>query len=409
MRALARFAQISNTTTRTREVINIRTHIKQRRLLGAMIAGLLIIAFVPSTAVAQSIQVITDYPFVSVEAGKSVDFDVKVITSSRQRVSLRIVDLPAGWKANLRGGGFVVHGVFGDPETPPPVQLSVQVAAGAKNGDHNVVVRGTTSGGVSSDLTLTLRVAESVEGAVSLDAEFPELRGNSDATFNFSVSITNNTPDERTFALNTEGPEGWVVGATPSAQSQAATIQVEGGGTGTIDVAVDPIDESPAGTYEVKLTADGGGQRAETTLTVEITGNVSLEITTPDERLNADVTAGRTTELAIVVHNRGTTPVEDVALSSTPPAGWEVTFEPEVIEMIEAGGTGEATAVITASGEAVSGDYVVSLLSSGGGANDDVDIRVTVKTSLLWGSIGVLVIAAALYVLFVVFRRYGRR
>lgn len=383
--------------------------IKKTKLLAAITVIGLIVAIAPTSAVAQSIQVVTDYPFVSVEAGKSVDFDLQVITSTRQRVTLSIAEVPSGWEANLRGGGFVVHGVFGDPEEPPPVQLQVQVAADAERGDHDVVVRGTTSGGASSTLTVTLRVAESVEGAVELTAEFPELRGNSDATFNFSVNITNNTPDERTFSLKTEAPEGWETDATPSAQTQAATIRVDGGGSGTIDVSADPPDETAAGSYEVKLVAEGGGQRAEVDLAVEITGNVTLEITTPDERLNADVVAGRTTDLNIVVHNRGTTPVENVNLSATPPAGWEVTFDPETIESIGPGETGEAVAQITASGEAVSGDYVVTLLTSGEGANDDVEVRVTVETSRLWGFIGILVIAAAVYVLFRVFRRYGRR
>ena len=43
------------------------------------------------------------------------------------------------------------------------------------------------------------------------------------------------------------------------------------------------------------------------------------------------------------------------------------------------------------------------------GANKSADFRVTVRTSTMWGVVGVLVIAAAAVVLVAAMLRYGRR
>jgi uncharacterized membrane protein len=61
------------------------------------------------------------------------------------------------------------------------------------------------------------------------------------------------------------------------------------------------------------------------------------------------------------------------------------------------------------SGNAVAGDYVVTLTASGEGVEETLDIRVTVETSPLWGLVGLGLIALTLGAMVWVFRRYGRR
>ena len=61
----------------------------------------------------------------------------------------------------------------------------------------------------------------------------------------------------------------------------------------------------PAGLYDLRVTARGGGVDAETLLQVQITGSFDMQLTTPDQRLNADVTAGQPTQFPVVVFNTG--------------------------------------------------------------------------------------------------------
>jgi len=353
-------------------------------------------------------EITTPYPAVAVEPGETVTFALTVTAPTPRRVDLAVSQLPDGWTATLRGGGLVIDSVMTDPETAPEVQLDVDVPPDASQGVYAAEVVATTAG-VAHPLPLQLRVAEAVGGDVALTAEFPSLQGAADATFSFDLELANNTAEEQTFNLEAAGPEGWQVTATPSQEERAATATVPAGNTATIQVEADPPDTVTAGTYPIAVRASGGGQSAEAELEVVITGSYAMTLTTPDERLNAEATAGGSTDVALAIVNDGSAPLVAVELTADPPADWEVTFEPAIVEQIPPGETAMVSARIVPSGEAVAGDYIVGVSAATPEVSGNVDLRVTVETSAAWGLVGVLLILAALGGLAWVFRRYGRR
>jgi len=121
------------------------------------------------------------------------------------------------------------------------------------------------------------------------------------------------------------------------------------------------------------------------------------------------VKAGDVTRVQFVVSNNGTGPLQEVKLSATAPANWEVKFEPSVIDVLPAGQQQTVVAVFDPAENAIAGDYVVTMKASAKQASATSDIRVTVKTGTLWGVIGVLIVIAAIAILGFVFRRYGHR
>lgn len=377
----------------------------------AMFGAVAVLGPLPASGIG-GLQLITPYPAVSVDAGKSVTLNIEVRTPSRQRVALSIIEVPPSWTATLKGGGFVVNGVFGDSggefHIPPALQLDVRVPPEAAKGDYRVVLKGTSAAGTDV-LPIDVKVADVGEGAVTLVPEFPSLRGTAESPFTVKLTLTNNTPEPANFELVATGPEGWVVTARPTGQQQAATTKVEGGANTTVDLSADAPDNAVAGKYQVKAQATSGAKTAETTIDVEVTGNVKLELTTPDQRLNTKAVAGKTSDFILEVKNDGTSAVADVKVTSTPPSGWKITFSTATIKKIEPKKSARVTAKITPSGDAVAGDYVLSFNAAAQGATDDVEIRATVAASRLWLFIGFLVIAGAVYVLMRVFRQYGRR
>jgi uncharacterized membrane protein len=205
------------------------------------------------------------------------------------------------------------------------------------------------------------------------------------------------------------GPEGWQVSARPAGEEQASTLLVGGGATGSVTVTADPPDDVVAGSYPIQVGVSGGGRDAATELQVQITGNFAMTLTTPDERLNVDVVADRTTNIALVVVNDGTAPLVGVELTATPPTDWEVVFTPRAIQQILPGERAQAVASITPAGSAVAGDYVVTIEARIPETTSQMELRTTVKTSGFWGFVGLLLIVGALVGLGWVFRRYGRR
>ena len=379
------------------------------RVLATLAAAAAVLAGLCLPSVAQvGIRLTTPYPAVAVEPGESATFDLKVTAPDRERVDLAVTQKPKGWDTTLRGGGFVIDGVFTDPDQSPQAQLEVDVPTEAGGGTYRVVVA-ANSGAGSDLLELDLRVAKAATGSVELASQFPTLQGPSDATFTFDLEVGNNTPQETTFSLEALGPEGWQVNARPAGEEQASTLIVAGGQTGSVTVTADPPDDVVAEVYPIDVRVSGGGREATTQLQVEITGNFAMTLRTPDERLNVDVVADRTTEMGLLVVNDGTAPLVGVALTATPPTDWTVDFTPKVIPEIAPGQSAQAVASITPAGSAVAGDYVVTVEARIPETTSQLELRTTVKTSGFWGFVGLLLIVGAIVGLAWVFRRYGRR
>jgi len=252
-------------------------------------------------------------------------------------------------------------------------------------------------------------VSATVEGGVSLNAQFPGLRGSADTTFSFSLELANDTSEEIQFGLDASGPDGWIITAQPSGQSRASTVTIAAGATQTITVDVDPPDATPAGQYPIDVQAVGSGRTAATQVIAEVTGNYAIAIATADQRLNVDVTAGSVSELPIVLTNTGSAPLTDLSLTSTPPIGWTVDFTPAQVAAIGPGETVQVTAAVTPSEDAVAGDYRITIGASVVQVSDQVEIRATVQTARFWGFVGIAVIALAVIGLGVMFRSFGRR
>lgn len=349
-------------------------------------------------------------PFVGVliKPGDNATFPIDVAAPTGTRVHLQLSGLPEGWDSRLQGGGFELDEVLVGATGHESVELSVNVPADAADGSYDMTLVGDSGSG-SVSLGLTLTVTAEAGGEVTMTTDFPSLNGPSDSTYSFSLILDNGTPQEIQFGLAAEGPPGWQIDVRPAGEANASTVTVGGGESATVTVDVDPADDAEAAVYTMVASAEGGGHLASVELAVEITGTFGIELTGASEVLSLDVTANETSTFDMVVVNTGTAPLQAITLAATPPIGWEVTFEPAGVGLLEAGASAPVTATITPSGEAINGDYLISMTASVPEATSTAQIRATVKTSAVWGLVGVGVIVVALLGLTMVFRRYGRR
>jgi len=110
------------------------------------------------------------------------------------------------------------------------------------------------------------------------------------------------------------------------------------------------------------------------------------------------------------VQNTGTAAARNIALSATAPSGWTTSFEPAELPEIAAGEQIEVTAHLRPSDKALSGDYNVTFRARPEeGASASVEYRVTLRTSTMWGLVGVALIAIAIGAVSLAVARFGRR
>ena len=379
------------------------------RLVRPFVAALLVLAsLVPSTGAVEIVSLTTSYPAVVAAPGSKITFPIDVETAEPGRVDLAVVGVPSGWTASLRGGGFVVDAVLTTADEPTEVRLDVGVPADAASGTKRIVVR-ATSGDSVVELPLDVRVDAEAAGEVTLNTDFPGLRGPSGTTFSFNLTLSNGTAEDLTYAVNAVGPAGWDVTARLTNQLQAASAIVDAGGSSGISVSVTPPDGVAAGVYQIDVQATAGARQIPLQLAVEVTGTFSLGLSTQDGRLNGRGTAGGTTEQQLLVTNTGTADLADVTLTASTPSGWTATFDTTTIASLAAGQEVTVTVRIVPSGSAVAGDYALTLRASSQQSNDSIDFRFTVESSPLWFIVGIALIVAVVAGLWWVFQRYGRR
>ncbi len=381
-------------------------------LTAAIFTFLVCLTMLPASA-AGGLQLSTSYPGRTVKAGDNPSFDLDFVNGSgkSQSVALSVVSIPDGWKGYFEGNGSQVNRVFlKSGENAAAVTFNLTIPAAVAEGTYSVTIKADAGSGFSDTLKLDVHINKEETGSSSFSTQYPEQEGASGANFSFSTMILNNTPTEQSYSLAANAPSGWQVSFKPAGEStQIASISVEARQSKGLNVAITPPAEIAAGKYTIPCTAVSAGETLGAELTVVITGSYKMELSTPSGRLSLDANANRETAVTLSISNKGNADLQNINLTSSAPDGWTVRFEQPTIAVLKAGSTQEATAYLTPSKDAMSGDYVTTITATSPETSSKADFRVTVKTKTVWGFVGIVIILAMAGGLACVFRKYGRR
>lgn len=343
---------------------------------------------------------------ITVAPGESISYSIDVInnTASIQNARLYVQGLPEGWEYDLTSGAYQINELSVKGEESQSVNLNVDVPLQVEKGEYSfsVIAEGITA------LPLTIVVSETGTFKTELTTKQPNMQGDADASFSFQLDLNNRTAEEQTYALTADVEQGWKVTFRVSGNN-VTSATVEADSSQTVYVDIDPPENVSAGTYQIPVRAQSGATMAETTLEVVITGTYGIELTTPKGLLSAELTAGKSTKVELVVKNTGSAPLENVTLDYNGPIGWDVEFDQKTIDVIEPGQDATVIATITSSDKAIPGDYVTSITASTPEVSSTANFRIAVKTSTLWGWIGILIVLAVIAGIYYLVRKYGRR
>lgn len=253
--------------------------------------------------------------------------------------------------------------------------------------------------------------------SVTLTAEFPEIEAIATGTFEYGVKLEYRGQEDRVFDLNTTLPAGWDAYINPQYESKRIpSIAVEASpyvpNTKNLKVTVIPPTwplADPA-EYTVTLEAVSGDVSGKIDLTAKVIAKYILNAEPANERYNTRAKAGQDNTYSIQVTNIGSAAIENITFSTDKPDGWEITFQPEKIDVLESFDMNTVDINIKPPPKTVSGDYMVFLRITGKqGDPVKMDVRVTVETPTIWGWVGVAIIVIVVIGLIVIFMRFGRR
>jgi uncharacterized membrane protein len=290
------------------------------------------------------------------------------------------------------------------PNQKETISLAVNVPLKIKKGTYHFSVRATGY----SVLPLTVVVAREGAYKTALSTKQANLEGAASTAFTFNATLMNETADTQLYALKSEAPAGWDV-TFKANYKQVASVNVDANQTENLTISVDPPDEVAAGTYNIPVYASTSETSAYLPLQVVITGSYGMKLTTPTGLLSTHITAGSEERVKLLVKNTGSATLKKINLSFTAPTNWDVTFDPGQVDVLLPGKTTEVFATIKADKDAIAGDYMADLQAKTAETSSKAAFRVSVRTSMLWGWIGILIILIALGSVYYLFRKYGRR
>lgn len=384
-------------------------NMRWRKMLPAFIIVLLIAAWgAPAYAAAPNdITLYTPYTDISVTPGQSINYSLQVSNHSNsiQNVNVGVQGTPPGWQVSMQSGGWDVRQIAVKPNDTQNLSLTVKVPLKVDKGVYHMTVNAPNA----NQIPLTVRVTKQGLYQSKMSTDQPNMEGHSDSTFTYSLNLKNGTSKDQLYSLTSKAPVGWSVDFKHSGTS-VTSVKVKAGQSSSVDVNVNPPASGvKKGTYPITASASAGGTTSQVKLEAVVTGTYKVNLTTPSGRLSSHVTAGGQKTVTLQVTNKGSAPLSDLSLNANAPNNWNVDFKPNTIHVLNAGKSTTVQATIHADKKAIAGDYVTSMSVSNSQVNSSADFRVSVKTSALWGWIGVIFILLVIGVIYYLFRKYGRR
>jgi uncharacterized membrane protein len=359
----------------------------------------------------KGLYLMTDYPAVTVRPGTTSNIPLRLQNYGLdpQRYQLSVTGVPSGWTATLLGGGQPVAAAMPAPDASVALQLRLDVPANTALNGQTLTVKAEGQG-TEATLPLNVALAKELPAKLTVTSKLPSLRGSPKSNFEYTLTIKNDSGRNLVASFAADAPTNFETSFTEAYGTQElSSIPIEAGQSKDIKLKVRPPSTIDAGHFPVKVTVNAEDASAKVDLALDVVGQPQLTVSGRDGLLSARAVAAQQSSIPIVVTNTGSAPAENIALASTAPTGWKVTFEPATIDRLVPGKDAEVQALVTPGDKSLAGDYMTTVRATSRGESAAGQFRITVATSTVWGMVGAGVIGVALLLMLGAVARFGRR
>ena len=331
--------------------------------------------------------------------------------TSTEAVDLALAGLPDGWKATLRGGGFVVQAVTATADDAGQGPARDRRPADGRRRDvpdHRHRQRRRRARRRSASRSTS---PQQVDSGIQITADFPSLKGEPATAFSYNLTVTNNTPEQQTFTFEPTGSagldgDGVADGRRPTPRRSRSMPAATARSRSTPRRR--PATAEGQYPIDVGVTA-ANGATGKIELTAEVTGAPKLALATADQRLDASGHANTEKRVPMIVSNTGTAALEDVKLAGHRADGLGRLVRPAVARRASSR-TRRRRSRRSSSRPRTPWPATtrMTVRSSAGSESSNVDLRYTLKGSRTLGFVAIAVIVVAFVALAGVFVRFGR-
>src|ERR1700684_1984037 len=228
----------------------------------------------------KGLYLMSDYPAVTLRPGETSTVNLRLhnYDVAPERLALSVGGVPTGWTATLMGGGQPVAAVMPATNASVSLELRLDVPKNAAVGTQTLTV--TASGGATkAELPISVTLAKDLPAKLTLTPQLPELRGTSKTSFEYQLTIKNDSGKKLTVSLAAQAPRNFDVSFTEQYGSQELhAVPIDAGQSKDVKLKVTPPNTAAAGDYKVMARVSAEDVTATADLGLTITGHPKLEV-----------------------------------------------------------------------------------------------------------------------------------
>ena len=201
----------------------------------------------------KGIYLLTDYPAVTVQPGTTseVNLNLRNYGTAPERFALSVDGVPAGWTATLLGGGQPIAAAMPAADSSVTLNLRIDVPKDAAIGTKTITVKADANN-AHVTLPLAVTLAKDLPAKLSLSPQLPALRGSSKSSFDYTLSIKNDSGKKLLVSLAAQAPPNFDTSFTEAYGTQElSSIPVDAGKSKDVKLKVKPPENADAGNYAV--------------------------------------------------------------------------------------------------------------------------------------------------------------
>jgi len=227
----------------------------------------------------------------------------------------------------------------------------------------------------------------------------------------YAIKIENVGKNNDTYSLDVKDlPEKWDYKYKTSLETKEAISQIyiNSGETKTIYLEIIPPYDIKTGEYSFKYIIKSSVEEYEEELSVEFKGEYKMSLTSP--KLAYKMSQGETVEIELKVTNTGNAgSLTNILLEIEAAEGWTALVDPEKVSSLKIGESETFVIKITPPGDIVPSDYEITVKVKSDQLEESEEYRITIEKESKTAIYGITIIVAAVAVLLLMFKKYGRR
>ena len=227
----------------------------------------------------KGLYLLTDYPAVTVQPGttSTVNLKLRNYALAPERLALSVAGVPQGWTATLLGGGQPIAAAMPATDDSVSLDLRLDVPKDAKIGTPHADGRAPTAPPSHITLPVAVTLAKELPAKLTLSPQLPELRGSARSSFEYTMTIKNDSGKKLLVSLAADAPRNFDTSFTEAYGTQQLTaIPVEAGKSKDVKLKVSPPDTVDAGHYPVTARIAAEDAHADAKVALDITGQPKL-------------------------------------------------------------------------------------------------------------------------------------